>query len=502
MKVEDTYFDQSKAAVLLAFFFSVFLAKIFQKPRTTVPHDAKEPPFIPSHVPFIGHGIPFLKDFSKLMQQLRSKHGPIFTINIFGQRQHFITSYTDIQKIWKHPEFDFKEFAYKAESHFSGMESPQELKRTKIGAHTLAQYAHTMRGSQELEQLAIRFQNALTDAADSYHVKSDEFVEVDLRQFCTTLIFHAAGKSLFGNVWLENVNVEKAIEQYTLFEDDAPGIAGGLPQFLIRKGCRARDYLAKHVLLPIVKDGCEHGGHTYIIEYMKQLKSAYENDPKGDLKIASRLAGLLFAIMTNTMNTLFWAVAEVIESDESLKSDLQQELQNVDEANFSSYLECKKHMPLLNSIIIETFRLHADPNSFRIAEQDCIVKNMTGGDYFFRKGDMIFLLSTYDQLKDVKEDRDVFDGRRWLESTRDDNLNSKLLPIPSNQVLAPFGGGKHLCPGRFFALLEMHLVISYCLKKFEFQKIDGQNIPSKVVELSAPINVPKSNMKVLFRCKK
>lgn len=80
---------------------------------------------IPSHVPFIGHGIPFLKDFSKLMQQLRSKHGPIFTINIFGQRQHFITSYTDIQKIWKHPDFDFKEFAYKAESHFSGMESPQ-----------------------------------------------------------------------------------------------------------------------------------------------------------------------------------------------------------------------------------------------------------------------------------------------------------------------------------------------------------------------------------------
>ncbi|GFH56447.1 predicted protein [Chaetoceros tenuissimus] len=80
--------------------------------------------------------------------------------------------------------------------------------------------------------------------------------------------------------------------QYTLFEDDAPGIAGGLP-LSHSKGCQAIDYLAKQS----VNDGYENGGHTYIIEHLKEVKAAYDNDGRGDLKIAYRFAEGLFAIV-------------------------------------------------------------------------------------------------------------------------------------------------------------------------------------------------------------
>jgi cytochrome P450 len=327
---------------------------------------------------------------------------------------------------------------------------------------------------------------------------------VDLREFCGMIVFFAAGRSLFGKHWLEQgtgIDVREATRQYALFDADAPAIVAGLPKFLVRKGCTARDYIVKEILLPIVKTRCE-GGHSYISTYMQDLKNAYKNDPNWDMKAAARLMGLLFAINTNTINMLFWCIARIQLADKSLRDDLEKELKKAMETHPDSYLDCKRDMPLMNSVIIEAFRLHADPNSFRVVEQDCIVSGLAGGkDLAFRKGDSVFLLSTYDQMQQVQGKRDVFDGRRWIEHTSNNELNKALLPVPPDQVLAPFGGGKHLCPGRFFALLEMHLVVAFCFKHYEFDMMNIDALPSKVVELSAPVNQPKIPLMVKLRYK-
>eukprot|EP00557_Chaetoceros_sp_GSL56_P014663 CAMPEP_0176476788 /NCGR_PEP_ID=MMETSP0200_2-20121128/248_1 /TAXON_ID=947934 /ORGANISM="Chaetoceros sp., Strain GSL56" /LENGTH=480 /DNA_ID=CAMNT_0017872499 /DNA_START=110 /DNA_END=1549 /DNA_ORIENTATION=+ len=458
-------------------------------------------------LPYIGHGIQFLTNFSGLMDSLRRKD-TIFTIINFGKRMHFVTDYKSIRKIWAHPSFDFKDFAFQSEANLSGLETEEELRASGVGSATLAQYAHTMRGDEELNQLAVRFTKALNEAVEENHSvlhKDGMLSEMDLREFCSMIVFFAAGRSLYGKHWLEGVNVREATRQYALFDSDAPAIVAGLPKFLVRKGRRARDYLVKHVLLPVIQKGCV-GGHPYISTYLQDLKRAYENVPDGDIKVASRLMGLLFAINTNTINMLFWCfLARIHLADESLRQDLEKEMNQAMEAHPNSYLDCKREMPLMNSVIIEAFRLHGDPNSFRIVEKDCVVSGLAGGkDLAFRKGDSVFLLSTYDQMQDIPgsdgNSRDVFDGRRWIEHTSNSELNKALLPVPPNQVLAPFGGGKHLCPGRFFALLEMHLVVAFCFKNYEFdlENVNGAVLPPKVVELSAPINQPKVPMMVKF----
>jgi cytochrome P450 len=336
-----------------------------------------EPPLSPG-LPYIGHGFKFISDFSGLMNSQRKKHGSIYTIMNFCQRMHFITDYKSIRKIWTQPAFDFREFAYIAEANFSGMETSDELKASGVGSATLAKYAHTMRGDDELNSLAERFKNALCEAVDKVPIlHNEEWNDVDLREFCGMMIFYAAGRSLFGTEWLKGVDLQEATRQYTIFEVDAPAIAGGLPTFLTRKGCRARDYLARNVLLPIVKNGCD--GHSYIVNYLRELKEAYSNDENGDLKIASRLTAVLFAINTNTMNLLFWTIARIQIGDESLRLGLTEESKKVNAANFAFYLEQKREMPLLNSVIIETFRLHGDPNSFRVVAKDCVVSGLVGG---------------------------------------------------------------------------------------------------------------------------
>lgn len=415
---------------------------------------------------------------------------------------HFVTDYKSIRKIWAHPSFDFTNFAFQSEANLSGLQTEEELRASGVGSATLAQYAHTMRGEEELNQLAVRFTQALKEAVDENPVlHNDQWNKMDLKEFCSMIVFFAAGRSLFGKHWLEGVHVREATRQFSLFDADAPLIVAGLPKYLVSKGCRARDYLVKEVLLPVIQKGCV-GGHPYISTYLDDLKRAYENVPDGDIKVASRLMGLLFAVNTNTINMLFWCLARIQLADVSLRQDLEKEMNKAMETHPHSYLDCKRDMPLMNSVIIEVFRLHGDPNSFRVVEKDCVVSGIDGGkDLAFRKGDSVFLLSTYDQMQDVpgSTSKDLFDGRRWIEHTSNSELNKALLPVPPNQVLAPFGGGKHLCPGRFFALLEMHLVVAFCFKHYEFDLENIDALPPKVVELSAPINQPKVPMMVKLR---
>jgi len=482
-------------------FLALVLSLLFTARTKHSKRRANEPP-LSAGLPYIGHGFQFINNFSGLMDYLRTKYGPIYTIINFGQRMHFITDYKSIRKIWTQPAFDFREFAFKAEANLSGIETPDELKASGVGSANLAKYAHTMRGDDHLESLATRFESALRDTVERIPILHNEaWNEVDLREFSGMVIFHAAGRSLFGPHWLEGVDIEEAARQYSIFEIDGPAIAGGLPKFLTQKGCRARDYLVKNVLLPVIKKGCD-GGHSYIVDYISELKEAYRNDENGDFKIAARLTGLVFAINSNTMNMLFWVIARTVLADKSLSVDLVDECKKAAMSNPLSYLEQKRQMPLLNSVIIETFRLHGDPNSFRVVEEDCVVSGLAGGkDVAFRKGDSVFLLSTYDQLQDMTGDKDAFDGRRWIQHTSNKDINKALLPIPSNQVLAPFGGGKHLCPGRFFALLEMHVVVAFCIQHYEFKILEKESLPPKHVELSAPINQPNRRMKISVRYK-
>jgi 24-hydroxycholesterol 7alpha-hydroxylase len=502
MRLNDgTDYSYDTRTIVLSTTIAIILSFLLfaQRPKRNRRHDPNEPPLAAYGLPYIGHGIQFLTNFSGLMDAQRKKH-TIFTIINFGQRMHFITDYKSIRKIWANGSFDFTDFAFQSEANLSGLETEDELRASGVGSATLAQYAHTMRGEEELNQLAVRFTKALKEAVDENEaLHNDEWCKMDPREFCGMIVFFAAGRSLFGKHWLEGVNVREATRQYALFDSDAPAIVAGLPKLLVSKGCRARDYLVKEVLLPVVQKGCD-GGHYYISAYLRDLKKAYENVPDGDIKVASRLMGLLFAINTNTINMLFWSLARIHFADVTLRQDLEKEMNKAMETYPNSYFDCKRAMPLMNSVIIEAFRLHGDPNSFRVVEKDCVVSGLAGGrDLAFRKGDSVFLLSTYDQMQDVQGDRDTFNGRRWIKHTSNEELNKSLLPVPPSQVLAPFGGGKHLCPGRFFALLEMHLVVAFCFKHYEFDLENVDALPPKVVELSAPINQPKIPMMVKLR---
>jgi len=83
-------------------------------------------------------------------------------------------------------------------------------------------------------------------------------------------------------------------------------------------------------------------------------------------------------------------------------------------------------------------------------------------------------------------DAHAFDARRFLSTTKDSlDKESKKLQI---QGLFPFGGGKHLCPGRYFALVEILGMVSVLMAGFELVK----DVPGEGDDVR--ISVPEAGM--------
>ncbi len=84
---------------------------------------------------------------------------------------------------------------------------------------------------------------------------------------------------------------------------------------------------------------------------------------------------------------------------------------------------------------------------------------------------------------------DVFDGLRYYK-LRENNTDSHKYQFASlDGVNMNFGAGRYACPGRYFASMELKLLLAQLLLKFDFQFPPGQGRPSLLVmdEMVAPV---------------
>ncbi|KAK3901909.1 cytochrome P450, partial [Staphylotrichum tortipilum] len=66
---------------------------------------------------------------------------------------------------------------------------------------------------------------------------------------------------------------------------------------------------------------------------------------------------------------------------------------------------------------------------------------------------------------------DQFDGHRFLRRSQDGDKSSQF--VQSSPDYNVFGGGRHICPGRFFASNELKLALAYVLLKYEIRLAKG-----------------------------
>ncbi|KAK7421620.1 hypothetical protein QQX98_002087 [Neonectria punicea] len=131
-------------------------------------------------------------------------------------------------------------------------------------------------------------------------------------------------------------------------------------------------------------------------------------------------------------------------------------------------------LPLLVSCYWETMRLTNHSVSIRRIMSDHVVRGPDGREYMLKKGTDIQLPAgvTHNEKSTWGDDAAVFDPERFIPApTKDKTPESIETERKKKAAYFPFGGGRHLCPGRNMAFAEILGFMSILLLGYEVEAV-------------------------------
>ncbi|KAK3387830.1 cytochrome P450 [Podospora didyma] len=93
---------------------------------------------------------------------------------------------------------------------------------------------------------------------------------------------------------------------------------------------------------------------------------------------------------------------------------------------------------------------------------------------------------------EIYENPEDFDGFRFTRQAAGKRMH--MVSTSTENLL--FGHGRHACPGRFFAVNEMKLILALLLERYDIKLIPGTAPYRAVIGL---LSLPESNLKILMR---
>lgn len=167
---------------------------------------------------------------------------------------------------------------------------------------------------------------------------------------------------------------------------------------------------------------------------------------------------IAFAATSNTIATLCWFFLNVFESPERVER-IREEVGVLTAVEGEAgarratvdISRLDKECPTLFACYRETLRLYSDTLGNRRVMEDTTLRDpATGREYLLRKGLNVQWPARLPHLMSSiwGPDAHLFRPDRWLDETTSADEKQR------RAAMIPFGGGKTLCPGRYFAQAE------------------------------------------------
>lgn len=232
-------------------------------------------------------------------------------------------------------------------------------------------------------------------------------------------------------------------------------------------------------------------------------------------EISKNEVSIMLAATSNTIPTLFWYVANIwLRQD--LVRDLRDEITKAldlhappEDGGASEialqFTVLESNCPLLASCYRESVRLTSQIITFRHAREDTTISDGAGRSYLLRAGTTVMMPAkvVHRNPSVWGDDADSFNARRFVTSA-DSGDEDKDVERLRKAAFVPFGGGRHLCPGRKFAFSENLAFVAALVMGFEIEGLREDRIKmvnSKMGEAAKPASGFEGGPVVLSRRK-
>lgn len=240
-------------------------------------------------------------------------------------------------------------------------------------------------------------------------------------------------------------------------------------------------------------------------ERQEMLKKYYGHE---EFEIGAHHLGLLWASLANTIPAMFWAMYYLLQHPEAmevLRDEIDSFLQSTGQkkgpgisVHFTR--EQLDSLVCLESAILEVLRLCSYSSIIREVQEDMDFSSESRS-YRLRKGDFVAVFppmihndpEVFDAPKDFRFDRFVEDGKKKTTFFK----GGKKL----KSYIIPFGLGTSKCPGRYFAINEMKLLVIILLTYFDLEVIDTKPIGLNHSRMFLGIQHPDSDISFRYKAK-
>ncbi|KAK4446199.1 cytochrome P450 [Podospora aff. communis PSN243] len=443
--------------------------------------DPREPPALKPDlpVPMIGHIIGFLRhgiDYFGILSKSHPAH-TAGTLPILNGKAYILFDIPLIQSALRHKNLTFDllslEFAQRvfglSDRAMDKLWGPERDIETSVAPITMHRIKSAMQG-ENLLRMNVR---ALGFIAEGLNEVGKEGKKVGglygwLRDFMTL----ATSEGIYGsdNPIRGRMDLVEALWD---FENNIqPLFVGVIPHIIARKAYLAREKI-QAVLVPWYlarKDQAEDVSAIAKARSNSSREFGMPEEEIGRIEVA-----LLFVATTNTIPTLYWFMVNVWLRPELVEELCKEVLPLVkiskDGSQRTATLDISKleeQCPLMVACYRESVRLGNQGLGTRRVIRDTILTDSQGNERLFKAG--------VDVLWSAKEMHRS--GDAWGNNVTDfnpDRFREENYGRTQKQAYVPFGGGKHLCPGRNFAFAENLGLMAALVVGFRFEGLDPKD---------------------------
>uniref|UniRef100_A0A4W2I874 25/26-hydroxycholesterol 7alpha-hydroxylase n=1 Tax=Bos indicus x Bos taurus TaxID=30522 RepID=A0A4W2I874_BOBOX len=350
-----------------------------------------EPPLIKGWLPYFGQALKLQKDPLGFMTSLQKQYGDIFTLLLGGKYITFILDPFHYTSVAKNQKLSFQIFTNKFLKRVFSIKKMLTDSDLIDEIHSTYQFLQ----GKHLDILMESTMQNLKQVFEPQLLKTTSWSTEYLLPFCNSVIFEMTFTTIYGNILADDKKtfITELKDDFLKFDEKFTRLASGIPIELLGNIKSVRTKLIKDLTIESL---AKLQGMSEVVQRRNDILEKYYT-PK-DTEIGAHHLGLLWASVTNTVPTMFWAMYYLLRNPKAmavLRDEIDHLLQSTGQKKgpgFSIYLtrEQLDSLVYLESTILEVLRLCSFSGIFRFVQED-LTLHLESQDCCLRKGDFVVI---------------------------------------------------------------------------------------------------------------